>query len=51
MQSWLYFGLISEFMNRQVEVPNFVHLSRQQEGQEIVRWHPYGPEILVDWSI
>jgi hypothetical protein len=50
LQSWLYFGTLSEFTELPIEVPKFVHPSMQEEGREVLRWNPCGQEAIVDWE-
>jgi hypothetical protein len=50
LQSWLYFGVICEFTERSIEIPQFVHPSLQDGGREVLRWNPCGHEAIVDWE-
>ncbi|KAE9373224.1 hypothetical protein N431DRAFT_482315 [Stipitochalara longipes BDJ] len=50
LQSWLYFGVICEFIERPIEVSKFVYPSLQEEGREVLRWSPCGYEAIFDWG-
>src|SRR3954463_9384790 len=47
LQSWLYFGLLCEFIGQRIEVSKFVHPSLEGGGRQVLRWTPCGPRAVT----
>lgn len=48
IQSWLYFGVIGEFIQQPLQISKFIYPSAQNGGKDVLQWFPYGHELIDD---